>query len=86
MSENQRCYVCNRWLPLVESRVTSTRERISVPITAQCARCLRYICSDHAEMLDLSPRPWFSFGRRTAAERTMCCPFDPGVPLGEQEW
>lgn len=86
MSENQRCYVCNRWFPLVESRVTSPRGQIPVPVTAQCARCLRYICSDHSELLDLSPRPRFSFTRRTAAELTLCCPFDPGVPLGEEGW
>ncbi len=86
MSENQRCYVCNSWLPLVEARVTSKSGRIHVRVTAQCSRCLRYICSDHAEMRDLSRRPWFSFGRRTDAELTMCCPFDPGVPLGDHEW
>ena len=37
-------------------------------------------------MLDLERQPWFSFLRRKDAELTMCCPFDPGVPLGDPEW
>jgi len=86
MSENQRCYVCNDWLPLVEERITSKRGRVEIPVVAQCARCLRYICSEHSEPLELAPRPWYSFGRRTGAELTMCCPFDPGVPLGDHDW
>jgi hypothetical protein len=85
MSENQLCYVCNRWFPLAATRVTSKSSRIHQPIVAQCARCLRYVCSDHSEMLDLGRR-WFSFGRRKNADLTMCCPFDPGVPLGDSEW
>jgi hypothetical protein len=90
MSQTQKCHVCGDAGLLVEGRVYVTGEAAAGPaLIARCPRCKRFICSRHGEKLDLSTpekRPLFSFGGKKApASLTVCCPFDPGVPLGDPE-
>jgi hypothetical protein len=87
MDETQRCYVCGEWDELVNSRVqVKAPDSYISRVVAQCPRCLRFICSDHSERLDLAPKTkssWFGLKRQEAGELTLCCPFDPCVPLGD---
>lgn len=77
----QVCFVCGATGLLVEDRIQLPAGGGGGPrLIGQCARCNRFICSAHAELLDLSgKRRWF--GRKSAL-LTACCPFDPDVPLG----
>ena len=49
------------------------------PRIAQCGRCHRFICEDHGEVVRLSGA---GVRVRFGGTRTLCCPFDPDVPLG----
>jgi hypothetical protein len=88
VSETQRCYVCGQWDTLVDARVVvKSNDKYFDRVVAQCPRCFRFICSDHGEKLDLSGRKsWLSFDRAKGGDVTICCPFDPGVPLGDQSF
>lgn len=78
----QECFVCGATGLLVE-------KRIQVPaggagggplFVGQCPHCHRFVCARHGEPLDLSGKkrwPW-----QKAESLTVCCPFDPDVPLG----
>jgi len=90
MSQTQHCYVCGAAGLLVEGRIYVTEETPSGPVfIAQCPRCKRFICSRHGEKIDLSVQPkksLFSFGAKKApVNLTVCCPFDPGVALGDPD-
>jgi hypothetical protein len=89
MSQTQQCYVCGAAGLLVEGRVYVTAESQAGPVLiAQCPRCKRFICSLHGEKLDLSAQPkksLFSFGAKRPINLTVCCPFDPGVALGDPD-
>jgi len=85
MGQTQSCYVCGAWDDLVVSRISvRASDRYPPRVVGQCPRCRRFICSDHGEKLDLAPRKFwklFASGKETVL--TVCCPFDPGVPLGD---
>lgn len=81
MGQVQNCYVCGTGGLLVEDRIeVAPGDGASGPVfIGQCPRCHRFICSRHGEPLDLSgKRRWF----RRPRTLTVCCPFDPDVPLG----
>ena len=62
MGQTQCCYVCGTWDELVVSRI-SVQANDSYPprMVGQCPRCRRFICTDHGEKLDLSPRKFWRF-------------------------
>lgn len=77
----QVCYVCGAAGLLVEDRIHLPVGGGGPRLVGQCPRCHRFVCSAHAELLDLSgKRRWFA---RRPALLTLCCPFDPEVPLGQ---
>ena len=85
MGQTQECYVCRSVGLLVEDRihVTPAAGQEGPLFVGQCPRCNRFICAEHGEPLDLTGRrrwPW-----RKPDSLTVCCPFDPGVPLGRPE-
>ncbi len=86
MQETQCCYVCGQWDRLVVERVRVKADADSSDrVVVQCPRCFRFICSNHSEKLDVSKsRRWWRFGHRQKL-LTLCCPFDPGVSLGNGE-
>lgn len=90
MSETQRCYVCGEWDDLVDVRVLiKSNDPYPQRVVAQCPRCLRFICSEHGEKLDLSgqkSKSWFGLGKPKETDLTVCCPFDPGIPLGDRSF
>lgn len=82
MSQTQRCHVCGREGILVEDRIRlrAGDEAAEPLLVGQCPRCHRFLCARHGEPLDRRgrrPRKLFTRGLLT-----ICCPFDPGVPLG----
>lgn len=85
MAETQSCYVCGRWETLVDSRLqVSANKQFPLGVVAQCPYCFRFICSEHGEKLNLSGSlPWWKFWDKGNAVLTICCPFDPGIPLGD---
>lgn len=89
MSQTQNCYVCGVSGLLVEGRIPVTGGMPSGLLSiAQCPRCKRFICDRHGEKLALSAgsaRSLFSFGAKKPAGLTLCCPFDPGVALGDPD-
>ena len=90
MSQTQRCYVCGAAGLLVEGRVYVQENQPPGPVfIARCPRCKRFVCSQHGEKLDLSAtekKGLFGFGGKKApANLTVCCPFDPGVALGDPD-
>jgi hypothetical protein len=79
----QTCHVCGAAGILVEERILLPAGGGGPRLIGQCVRCKRFICSGHAELLDLSgKRSWF---RSKSKMLTACCPFDPDVPLGIRE-
>jgi hypothetical protein len=85
MSQTQRCDVCGRRAMLVEGLIqVRPGDDLGEPLLiGQCPRCHRFLCSRHGEPLDPHGRR-----RRPVLGRgllTLCCPFDPGVPLGGEE-
>ncbi len=79
MGQMQTCWVCGRSGLLVEEQIQVSPAGGGPTMLGQCPRCHRFICSQHGELLDLSgKRGWF----RKPQSLTLCCPFDPGVPLG----
>lgn len=79
MGQIQICYVCGGGGLLVEDRIQVSPGGGGPVFIGQCPRCHRFICSEHGELLDLSGKrkwPW-----RKPDVLTVCCPFDPGVPL-----
>lgn len=90
MSQTQHCYVCGASGLLVEGRVFVTEGQPPGPVfVARCPRCKRFVCSKHGEKLDLSaPEKKGLFGlggKKGPVNLTVCCPFDPGVPLGDPD-
>lgn len=90
MSQTQSCYVCGATGLLVEGRVFAAKDTTGGPVfIGECPRCRRFICNRHGEKLDLSPpqkRSFFGLGGRKEPGRfTVCCPFDPGVALGDPD-
>jgi hypothetical protein len=78
--------VCNRRGLLVEGqiRVNADGGSENLLLIAQCHRCRRFVCAADGERLDpagLSGH-WLTRPFRRSAMRVVCCPFDPGVPLG----
>lgn len=77
----QLCFVCGEsgtlvYTPILVAACGAPPGRL----VAECRRCGRFVCSEHAEKLAAT-----SIGVATAGPRTTlvcCCPFDPGVPLG----
>jgi hypothetical protein len=89
MRQTQQCHVCGTVGFLVEGRIQMDSEAPAESVlVAQCPRCKRFICSRHGEKLALSAGPKssiFSFGTKKPAALTVCCPFDPGVALGDPD-
>lgn len=88
MSQTQQCYVCGASGLLVDSRIYVDAAEESTLLLGQCPRCRRYICSRHGEKLHLSEegrKSWFSLSRRQWTSLVLCCPFDPGVALNDQD-
>ena len=76
----QTCFVCGAAGILAEDHILLPPGDRGAHLIGQCPRCHRFICSRHAELLDLGGRRgWFS---RKPKMLTACCPFDPEVPLG----
>lgn len=82
MSQTQHCAVCGREGILVEERirVRPGDDRTEPLLIGQCPRCHRFLCARHGEPLDRRGRRPRAFLARGLL--TICCPFDPGVPLG----
>ncbi len=89
MSQTQHCSVCGAAGTLVEGRVHGRGDAADgTLLVARCPRCKRFVCGRHGEWLDLSPQArgaHLARGTVPAAEPTLCCPFDPGVALGDPE-
>jgi hypothetical protein len=76
----QHCYVCGRPATLVTERILVQTGGSLHRLVGECPKCRRFICVEHAELLDLGgKRSWF---RRKPSLLTACCPFDPDTPLG----
>ncbi len=87
MSQIQECYVCGKRGLLVESHIQvglSEAEMTGPLMIGHCPRCQRFICSRHGEKLDPAKLrgSWLTKFFRRSSVRVVCCPFDPGVPLG----
>ena len=81
MGQIQNCYVCGSGGLLVEDRIQVAPGGGAGPVfIGQCPRCHRFICSRHGELLDLSGKRRWPWQRPRTV--TVCCPFDPDVPLG----
>jgi hypothetical protein len=79
----QKCDVCGDAGYLEDGPIVVTEDDEGPPSIGQCRRCRRFICSRHAEPLDLQARPRRWFGKPSPGPRTLCCPFDRGVLLGQ---
>ena len=80
MERTQACDVCGTFGYWREGRIEITGEAANgPPRIGRCPRCQRSICEDHGEVLRIAEN-----GRRVrwGGRRVVCCPFDPGVPLG----
>lgn len=81
----QHCSVCGGAGYLVDGPIVlPVGEWEGPPNIGQCPRCHRFICSFHGEPLDLTGTERKGRFRKRGPEgpRTVCCPFDRGVPLG----
>jgi hypothetical protein len=90
MSQTQSCYVCGATGLLVEGRIFIAKDTGGPVLIGECPRCRRFICSQHGEKLDLSgqkkKKSFFGLGSRREPESfTVCCPFDPGIALGDPD-
>jgi len=87
MGQIQQCYVCGESGLLINTWIyVDSKADQGPPLIGQCPFCYRFICSHHGEKLDLSRggRKSGSFsGHRKLTPLVVCCPFDPGIPLGE---
>lgn len=84
MAKMQACYVCNEWDTLSEDRIlVRADDRFAERRVALCPVCERFICTEHGEKLDLSRKKPRKGSPRKDAMLTLCCPFDPDVPLGD---
>lgn len=85
MKAVQHCYVCGGAGYLADGpMVMPEGDWEGPPSVGQCPRCHRFVCSYHGEPLDLTQGERKGlFGKRAGGgPRTICCPFDRGVPLG----
>jgi hypothetical protein len=80
----QHCSVCGGAGYLADGPiVVPERQPEGPPSVGQCPRCHRFICSYHGEPIDLTKEERKGIFRKRGGDgvRTICCPFDRGVPL-----
>jgi hypothetical protein len=77
MSSRRRCYVCDRPGAAVTGPVRFDPTIRGSFLVAQCPRCRRFVCVEHAEGVPASAAV-------PSGDPVMVahCPFDIGVPLG----
>ena len=89
MTQTQTCYVCGGQGLLADSPIyVGPDDGGGISMIGQCPRCNRFICSRHGEKLDLTRErksTWFPVRRHKAGVLVLCCPFDPGVALNDED-